>query len=171
MKIYNNTKPLIAGAILFFFSCLVATSIMSCKSSSGNSDVVIVGATPSGIMAAISAARMGSDVLLLESTDHIGGIVTNGLTMADIVKRNAVGGLFKEYTNNILRCYEDKYGKDSEQVKLCNGGYNSEPHVAEQVFHQMIDAEARIKILYYHRLKKALVEGNNLVGVTTEDLS
>ncbi|MCK9411240.1 MAG: FAD-dependent oxidoreductase [Prolixibacteraceae bacterium] len=157
--------------MVFLFSCLVVTSHMSCQSNPENPDVVIVGATPSGIMAAISAARMGSDVLLLEATDHIGGIVTNGLTMADIIKRNAVGGLFKEYTNNILRYYEDKYGMDSEQVKLCTGGYNSEPHVAEQVFHQMIDAEARVKVLYNHRLKKTLVEGNKLVGVTTEDLS
>lgn len=92
-------------------------------------------------MAAISAARMGSDVLLFEESNHLGGIVTNGLTMADIIKRNAVGG------------------------------YNSEPHAAEKFFHQMIDAEVGIKTLYNHRLKKALKEGNKLVGVIAEELS
>ena len=144
---------------------------MSCRSKAENPDIVIVGATPSGIMAAISAARMGSDVLILEPTNHIGGIISNGLTLADIIKRNAVGGIFNEYTNRILRYYEDKYGKDSEQVILCNGGYNTEPHVAELIFHQMLESEPRIAILYNHRLFKALLDGNKLVGVITEDLS
>jgi hypothetical protein len=159
------------NTILFLFLCLCAVINISCQSKNEKPDVIVVGASPSGIMAAISAARMGSDVLILEPTDHIGGIISNGLTLADIIKRNAVGGIFNEYTNRILRYYEDKYGKDSEQVILCNGGYNTEPHVAELIFHQMLENESRIEILYNHRLLKTLIDGNKLVGVITEDLS
>ena len=171
MNLKYNSRQLIVSAILILISSLFITITMSCQSKAGKPDVVVIGATPSGIMAAISAARMGSDVFILEPTDHLGGIVTNGLTLADIIKRNAVGGLFTEYTNYILRYYEDKYGKDSEQVKLCNGGYNSEPHVAEQIFHQMLEGEPRIDIFFNHRLLKVLKEGNKIVGLIAEDLS
>jgi hypothetical protein len=171
MDTQNNIRRLITAAIFSFIFCVCIIITVSCQSKAGKPDVVVVGATPSGVMAAISAARMGTDVLILESTDHLGGIVTNGLTLADIVKRNAVGGLFNEYANCIVQYYEDKYGKDSEQEKLCNGGYNSEPHVSEQIFHQMLEGEPRIDILYNHRLLKVLKEGNKIVGLIAEDLS
>jgi len=76
MKMYNTTKQLIAHVINFLFSCLVVTSNMSCQSNPENPDVVIVGATPSGITAAISAARMGSELVVLEQSDHIGGVIS-----------------------------------------------------------------------------------------------
>ncbi len=64
-----------------------AASRLSC-------DVAVYGATPGGIAAAVAAARLGRQVVLLAHEDHIGGIVSNGLTNADIGKRQAVGGCF-----------------------------------------------------------------------------
>ena len=135
------------------------------------SEVIVYGATPSGIMAAVSAARLGTEVILLEPTDHVGGIVTNGLTIADLIKRKAFGGIFNEYTQRIVNYYEKKYGKESEQVADCHMGLQPEPHVTEVVFHEMLNAENRIKIYYKHRLVKAQKIGNRLVGITLEDLS
>jgi NADPH-dependent 2,4-dienoyl-CoA reductase/sulfur reductase-like enzyme len=37
-------------------------------------DVLVYGATPGGFCAAIAAAREGASVLLLEPTDHVGGV-------------------------------------------------------------------------------------------------
>ena len=42
-------------------------------------DLVIVGGTPGGIMAAIEAARMGKTAVILERTPYIGGLPANGL--------------------------------------------------------------------------------------------
>ena len=50
-------------------------------------DVVVVAATPSGIAAAVSAARSGSSVILLEEKSHVGGVVSAGLTNTDIYKK------------------------------------------------------------------------------------
>jgi NADPH-dependent 2,4-dienoyl-CoA reductase/sulfur reductase-like enzyme len=47
-------------------------------------DVIIYGGTPGGIAAAISAARMGRGVTLVEYNDHIGGMTTSGLGKSDI---------------------------------------------------------------------------------------
>ena len=156
----------------FFFAGLVFSLNENCAGPpDANSEVVIYGATPSGIMAAISAARVGSDVVLLEATDHVGGIVTNGLTIADLIKRNAFGGLFDEYLQRIVKQYEITYGANSEQVKQCMNGEQPEPHVTELVFNQMLDEHPQIKVYLNHRLKKVIKKGNAIVEVVMENLS
>jgi ribulose 1,5-bisphosphate synthetase/thiazole synthase len=46
-------------------------------------DVVIYGATASGVTAAVAAARDGAKVVLIEPGKHIGGMVTGGLSHTD----------------------------------------------------------------------------------------
>ena len=41
-------------------------------------DVVVYGSTPGGCCAAIAAAQEGASVILLEPTDHVGGLNTGG---------------------------------------------------------------------------------------------
>lgn len=65
---------------------------------SNSSLVIVVGAGAAGISAAISAARSGADVLLLERRPHVGGTVTHSLI-------HTLGGLFDsegEYLNEGL---------------------------------------------------------------------
>ena len=109
-------------------------------------DVVIVGGTPAGIMAAIAAAREESTVVLLERSGHIGGLPANGLGATDITTRGATGGLFLEFVQRNAKYYRETYGADSAQYRACRGGYFFEPSVAEQTFHQML-AEHSDRIL------------------------
>ncbi len=44
-------------------------------------DVLVVGGGPSGTAAAVAAARTGADVVLLERTNHLGGLSTGGLVI------------------------------------------------------------------------------------------
>jgi hypothetical protein len=135
------------------------------------SEIVVVGATPAGIMAAISAARLGSSVTLLEPTDHVGGIMTNGLTKCDIINKKAIGGLFTEFTQKLHKYYIDKYGAGSPQEKACKEGFESEPHVVELIFNQMLAAEPKITVRLQHRLKSVLKTGNKVANVVVEDLT
>jgi NADPH-dependent 2,4-dienoyl-CoA reductase/sulfur reductase-like enzyme len=70
-------------------------------------EVLICGATPAGIAAAVTAAGLGRKVILAEYEDHIGGIVSNGLTIADLRKRNAVGGFFNRFQQRINDYYRE----------------------------------------------------------------
>ena len=72
---------------------------------SQNYDLVIVGGTPGGIMAAIEAARMGKTSVILERTAYIGGLPANGLGATDIATRGATTGLFSEFTQHIRNYY------------------------------------------------------------------
>ena len=104
-------------------------------------DVVILGGTPGGLMTAIEAARMGKSSVILERTNHIGGLPANGLGATDIATRGATTGLFSEFTNNIKQYYTETYGPDSKQVKDCSDGFHFEPSVAALIFDKMIAAE------------------------------
>jgi glycine/D-amino acid oxidase-like deaminating enzyme len=44
-------------------------------------DVLVVGGGPSGTAAAVAAARLGADVILLERYNHLGGLSTGGLVI------------------------------------------------------------------------------------------
>lgn len=99
-------------------------------------------------MTAIAASREGKTAVILERSGHIGGLPANGLGATDISTRGATTGLFTEFVGHILDYYVEKYGKDSEQVKMCSDGYHFEPHVAAWVFDQMLAPEKeRVTVL------------------------
>ena len=75
MKRRNFIKLGALGTILY------STNLVSCSSNERKKgrDILVTGATPAGIMAAIAAARLGSSVTLVEYHGHIGGMSTSGL--------------------------------------------------------------------------------------------
>ena len=135
-------------------------------------DVLVYGATPGGIAAAVSAGRLGCSVILAEIEDHVGGIVSNGLTNADIGKRQAVGGLFYDFTRGVVKYYEefDRNTPGVPNLRACRSGYCYEAHVAEQLFHEMLAGEKeRVRLRLRHQLKRATVEQGRLVAVDLVD--
>jgi hypothetical protein len=128
-------------------------------------DVVVYGGTPGGIAAAISAARLGHSVALIEYHAHVGGMSASGLGKSDIETREAIGGLFREFVGRVYKYYLDKYGPGSENVKLCRDGYYYEPSVAERVFEEMIGAEPKIRVFKRRRLEEVVRSGKRVVGI------
>ena len=59
-------------------------------------DVVVIGGNPGGCAAAISAARSGRRVVLLEATSTLGGMNANGVCGFDTARPQALSGLAKE---------------------------------------------------------------------------
>jgi hypothetical protein len=116
-------------------------------SAAERSDVLILGATPGGIAAAIAAARLGHRVLVLERSSHIGGLPANGLGITDIQTREATGGVFKEFIQRIKVHYVSTYGNDSQQVADCSDGYRFEPHIAEAAIESMVAETPGIEVL------------------------
>ena len=110
-------------------------------------DVGVLMATPGGIAAAVHAARMGMQVILIERSRHLGGLPANGLGATDIHTRQLSGGFFKEFTDSILSFYIGRYGRESQQVKDCSSGFHFEPSVAEAVLENLISKEKNILVL------------------------
>jgi hypothetical protein len=125
-----------------------------------NTDIIIYGATPSGIFAAVSAARQGREVILVDEHKYIGGLMTGGLSFTDFISTEALSGIFNEYRFRVLTYYENKYGKNSKQVKECYYGVNAEPHVTLLIFTKMLEELPSIKLYTQHRISKVDVAGN-----------
>jgi len=123
---------------LFFIQGALVIAAGQEAGQTASADVVVVGATPGGIMSSIAAGRMGCSVILLERSRHIGGLPANGLGATDIATRGATGGLFLEFVGRIKQHYLEKYGSGSAQASACSDGYHFEPHVAAKVFEAML---------------------------------
>ncbi len=141
-------------------------AFLSFASLSPAAEVVIYGGTPGGIAAAVSAARLGREVTLVEYHGHIGGMTTSGLGKSDIENRAMIGGLFKEFVAGVHEHYVTTYGAEHENTKLCQEGYYAEPHVAEKVFEAMLARQPEITVLKGWRLLSAQTNKNKLVGMT-----
>jgi len=142
----------------------LAISALFCGQSLSQ-DIVVYGGTPGGIASAISAARMGREVVLIEYHDHVGGMAASGLGKSDIENRAMIGGIFTEFVSRILEHYVSTFGPGHENVALCRDGYYYEPSVAEAVFEAMLAEEAGIEILKGWRLLSAEVEEGRLRSV------
>jgi hypothetical protein len=71
-----------------------------------NCDVLVVGGGPSGTAAAVSAARTGADVVLLERYNHLGGLSTGGLViwidrMTDWSGQHVIRGFAEELMDRL----------------------------------------------------------------------
>jgi len=121
-------------------------------------DVVVVGATPAGVAAAVNAARQGVTVALVEETGHIGGLASGGLSNSDFRTFPSLGGTFREFMHRVEQHYVRAHGPNSQQViDSVKGGYY-EPGVARRVFEEMLGEQKGITVLLHHRLRGAKVE-------------
>lgn len=127
-------------------------------------DLLIYGASPAGIGAAIAAAREGLRVLMAEPLSQIGGMVTAGLSRTDLGRPEAVGGLFREFMQGIHQHYQREYGPDSEQAMDCLAGERFEPRVALAVLTEMVQ-QAGVEVRTARTLLAADVDRGEIAKV------
>jgi hypothetical protein len=135
-------------------------------------DVCVYGGTSGGVVAAVQAARMGKQVVLVEPGRHLGGMTSGGLSAVDIGDPRSVGGLAREYFTRLVAGYGKRLNWG--EAFLGNGGpatggaYSIEPHVAERIFDEMV-REAGVVVLRNARLASVKKEGARIGELTTED--
>ena len=132
-------------------------------------DVVVYGGTPGGIAMAVTAARLGHSVVLVEYHRHIGGMSASGLGASDIENRALIQGIFREFVDQVRAHYVETYGENSEAVKLCRDGYWFEPSVAEKIFDRMASHQPMLTVLKRHQLENAQTKHGRLVSLTVKD--
>jgi glycine/D-amino acid oxidase-like deaminating enzyme len=118
-------------------------------------DVVVAGAGPAGVSAALCAARQGASVILLEQAGAVGGIATVGL-MSHWVGRTQAGGIYDEI---IARSHTPGHA-----VHLID------PERLKAVLLDMLE-EAGVDLRLYHFIAAPIMEGRQVAGVITESKS
>ena len=142
-------------------------------------DIVIYGGTSAGITAAIQSSRMNKSVLLIEPTSRIGGLTTGGLGATDIGNKKAIGGISKEFYQNIKKYYEkpenwnwqnpDEY-EQSRNDKNEDTMWTFEPSAALKVYQEMMRPE-KIDLVYNERLNResgVKKQGQKIVEIEME---
>lgn len=109
-------------------------------------DLVVYGGTAGGVMTAVAGARRGLKTLLLEPRDHLGGMVSGGLSRTDIGRREVLGGLALEFYTRVGMRYDIK--RYNNRVVWFH-----EPHVGESVLKEMLH-EAGVTVLFRHALRE-----------------
>jgi hypothetical protein len=139
------------GAVMLFVAVAAARA--------QSVDVVIYGATPGGIAAALAAAKSGHSVLLVEPSIRIGGMTTNGLSHPDFRAFEAITGTYLDLTRRTTAYYTQHYGADSQQVKDTFRGTHAEPKVNLLLFQQMLAAYPKITVKTEWILTNAYTRG------------
>jgi hypothetical protein len=136
-----------------------------------SADVVVYGATPGGFCAAIAAAREGASVILLEPTQHIGGLSTGGLSHCDSnqMRRETLMGLFEEWHRRVVAVYTDRGLPAPYNVALKDSAkWTFEPHVAMRVTKEMLK-EAGVTVLTGRYLKSVTKNGTRITSLVIKD--
>lgn len=114
-----------------FLLLLVLTSQLKAKTI--ETDVLIYGGTSAGIVAAVSAHRLGKKALIIEPSNYIGGLSTGGLGATDIGNKFAVTGISRDFYRQL--------GAHYGEFEM----WTFEPHVALKVYQNMLkDTDVRI---------------------------
>jgi len=122
-----------------------------------NYDVIVAGAGPAGVMAAISAARNGAETLLIERSNCSGGIWTSGLLswMLDVKNKN---GLLKELLSALEEQGNGYYAR--------YGCFIAYPESVKMELDNMLE-RAGVHVLYYTSLIGSNVLNNKIISVET----
>ncbi len=148
-------------------------------------DIVVYGATSSGVVAAVQAARMGKSVLLLDPGTHVGGLTTGGLSWTDIGNKQVIGGMAREFYRRIKAKYDDpkawvwetreQYFKSRRTANVAgeDAMWTFEPKVASQVYREML-AEHKIRVITKARLdlrpgRGVIVRGGRIEAIVMEN--
>jgi hypothetical protein len=127
-------------------------------------DLVVYGGTAGGVVAAVSGARMGLKVALLEPRRNIGGMVSGGLSRTDVGRREVIGGYALEFYWRAGKAYDmPQYLQDIAWLV--------EPKVAESVLRKWLQ-EAGVTVLFGRRLRQkegVRKEGTSIAALTMEN--
>jgi hypothetical protein len=136
---------------------LLCGAALAAESSAESSDVLVYGATPAGITAAVAAAREKLSVTIIEPTHWIGGMTAGGLSSSDTGNPDTIGGLSQEF---FTRCGTQYDGTEK---------YHCEPHVYQRVFGEMLK-DAGVKVVTGHRLAGVVKEkSTQIYSIQTQD--
>lgn len=151
-------KKLLAVLLIFFLTSCSATDIPLQPQQdpviSDSYDLIVVGGEPEGIAAAVSAARNGLKVLLLEDDLALGGLFTLGrLNFLDMnygpQKELLTRGIFAEFFEEMGNAF------DIEEAK--------------EYFLRLIQEEENITLLLGAKIIEPLLEGGRIGGVRLEE--
>lgn len=144
----------------------------------GHYDVVVLGGGPSGVCAAVEAARNGSHVLLLEGCGMLGGMATTSLVGPFMTNYNregsrpVVGGLFREIAERLEKCGGAILPEETDSPSIHTSFIKRyhrhvtpfDSFMLQVVLDEMV-TEAGVEVLLYTRFADCICESGKIRSV------
>ncbi|MBW7891876.1 MAG: FAD-dependent oxidoreductase [Chitinophagaceae bacterium] len=148
---------------ILILSLLMSLKLLFGQASVYQPDVLVYGATPSGIMAAVAVKKAGRSVLIVEPGRWVGGILGAGLKpVQDMPNYEAVGGA----TRKLMLWLGVRKRGDSitiGEVRKLSRDQISPLFVREDFLKLLNDND--IKVIYNHRVSRTEKQGNRIERV------
>ena len=146
-------------------------------------DVVIYGDTSAAIASAVQVKRMGKTVVVVAPHVHLGGLSSSGLGWTDSGKKEAIGGIAREFYHRVWRYYQgpeawswqkkDDYGNRGQGSPAIDGDRRTmwifEPKVAEMIFESWVK-ENEIEVIrdeWLDRENGVKTENGKIISIST----
>jgi len=140
-------------------------------------DVLVVGGGPSGIAAALAAARNGSDTLLVEQNGYLGGMATAGMVMPIMTSFDREGeeqiikGLFDEFVTELEKqgggIHPSKVHEPSPYASYAPFAHDHvtpfDPEIFKVVAFRMMNREG-VKMKLHSSFIQPLMDGERVRG-------
>ena len=123
-------------------------------------DVLVVGASASGIAAGIQSARMGAQTIIAEPGTWLGGMITAAGVCAFDGNHNLPSGIFGEFRSALYKVY-------GGPNKVSTGWVSNtlfEPHVGDSIFKSMVASTRNLSVQYQFRFHKTILENGMIKG-------
>ena len=153
-------------------------------------DVLVIGGGPAGTSAAIAAARLGADVMLVERYNHLGGLSTGGLViwidrMSDWNGNQVIAGFARELFERlpkdaVLGPPRDAWGSTdvataaywAQRTAAYHGvvtwSPTIDPEALKTLSMQMVVLEQNIRLTLHSWAVQPIIEDNTMRGVIFE---
>jgi hypothetical protein len=126
----------------------------------GGADVIVCGAGPAGVAAAIAAARAGARVRLFEWRGCLGGVWTAGLV-----------GYFLDFAKpGIAREIRERLDERGGRTGASDSRFSYHPEILKLLLEEMC-TEAGVAFQYHTRVAAAHREGRRLAAIVTDSKS
>lgn len=125
-----------------------------------SADVIVVGSGPAGVAAAISAARCGASVILVERTGQPGGMATLGAVSIFMTIGNLTG-IYRE----IIAAIRPDFLIENAQPEKLKIQFN--PHLLRYHLNRMIEQE-NIQLLYHTDFIAPVIENGTVKAVVVK---
>ena len=167
-----------AAAAIAAPSMMLSSCSSSCKAAARYScRLLVVGGGPSGVCAAVSAARRGIKTMIIDSGNCLGGMGTKGLVGPFMTCYDASGenmiirGLFEEVVDRLVSMggaiHPSVVRQPSEFTAWIKEGHDHctpfDPEILKIVYDRMC-ADAGVKVLYHANFVEPIMQGRRIKG-------
>jgi hypothetical protein len=148
-----------------------------------DADIIVYGGTSAAVIAAIETKILGKSVILVSPDTHLGGLTINGLGYSDSGKKEAIGGLAREFYHRLWLEYQkpetwkwqkkEEFGNEGQETRAIDDVTKTalvfEPHLAEKVFLELL-SEYGVEVYtneWLNRSRGIVKEGNVIRSIGT----